>query len=81
MLKQRGIVVDKSDRRKLAWAVTAVTQRASLTRKAAAQGESLDVGQHPIAPQTFPSSAMAAQPYGTAPTTLQPEKLSALVEA
>ncbi|SOR27571.1 conserved protein of unknown function [Methylorubrum extorquens] len=56
-------------------------QRASLIRKAAAQGESLDVGQHLIAPQTFSSSPMAAQPYGTAPTTLRPEKLSALVEA
>jgi len=80
-LEHRGIVVDESDRRKLAWAVTAVMQRASLIRKAAAQGESLDVVQHLIAPQTFPSSAMAAQPYGTAPTTLRPEKLSALVEA
>ncbi|WP_283535510.1 hypothetical protein [Methylorubrum extorquens] len=81
MLTQRGIVVDKSDRRKLARAVAAVMQRASLALRAAAQGKSLDVVQHPIAPQTFPSSAMAAQPYGTAPTTLPPEKLSVLVEA
>ena len=81
VLKQRGIVVDQSDRRKLARAVAAVMQRASLALRAAAQGKSLDVGQHPVAPQTFPSSPMAGQPYGTAATTLPPAKLSALVEA
>jgi hypothetical protein len=47
VLKHRGIVVDKSDRRKLARAVAAVMQRASLALRAAAQGKSLDVVQTP----------------------------------
>ncbi|SFM08200.1 DUF6538 domain-containing protein [Methylorubrum salsuginis] len=81
LLKRRGLVVDETDRRKLARAVAAVMQRASLALHAAMRGEAVDVGQTLVVRPAMPTSAMATPPAEMAQNSLLPISLTALVEA
>ena len=81
LLDRRGLVVVEEDRAKLARAVAAVMQRASLALSAAARGESLDDGASPATSPVARLPATAERPSGPARTALPPVPLSALVEA